>query len=118
MALALRSYAAAARKARLRSGDAGVGFVHVYQPSLLTRERPFAGEPDVDPPARRLVDGFRVALPDEVVDLGHALEAKHDAVYYDEVHTLERADPTIASALLDELRPALGEAMSGSEACR
>lgn len=118
VALAARSYAAADRTARLLSGDAGVPFVHLYQPSLLTRDRPIDGEPAVDPPARRLVDGFRTALPNQVIDLGDALEGSEAPVYYDEAHTLEWANPTIAAALLDELRPSLGAPTPGSEACR
>ncbi|HMS14966.1 MAG TPA: hypothetical protein PKD80_17850 [Microthrixaceae bacterium] len=105
--LAARSYRAADGTARLLTDDAGVDFLHLYQPSLLTRATIRAGEPAVDPPARALVSAFRERLPRSIIDLGSALDRSGGLAFYDETHTLESANLAIAAAILDELEPRL-----------
>lgn len=109
--LVSNSLAAADHLARLITQDAGIEFLHIYQPSLDTRSPTITGEPMPDPDFAAMTTEIRSRLPEEIDDMGSILNDIDRPFFYDDVHTLEAANPLIADEIVDSLEPTL-EALS------
>lgn len=107
---ALFQYGTADRWSRNLLKPLGIPMVRFYQPS-----RPTAGRRPGDTDGVwnvALVDAIAVLrsqLPTRVVDIADSLDHLQGSFWLDTVHTTEAANPTIAAAILDELRPKLAD---------
>lgn len=93
----------------------GVRVIHFWQPDLFTRDRLDPGEQALIEPltldqgrlesGRALSQRLREALPDDVIDLGDALDAVDGPVYSDQSHINEVGASAVAAAMWPHLRP-------------
>ena len=113
--LATTQYATSHETAKAMARHHGFAFLHLHQPNLYTRSPRHPEEPDGDPAFGSLVRRFRAALPDEVVDLGGALDGFDEAAFYDEVHVTEPANRVIARSVVDEIAARLD--LAGGPRC-
>lgn len=105
-ALAAKQYAVADRTARLLTEDRDIEFLHLFQPGPATRDRPVKGELEsLDPRTVEATESLRSRLPAEVVDITDALDEYREPLYFDEIHTIAKANQYLAPRVLEEMQP-------------
>lgn len=117
---AVRQYSVGFETSRRIVADHGLHAAWFLQPNLYTRSDPVDGEPIAgDEQFGSMVETFRDAVPDEIVDLSSTMDSASEPVYYDDVHTNEAGADLVARSMLDELSPQLAALCEtrGTDAC-
>lgn len=113
---AIAQYAAAHDVTGRLLASHGIPFLHVLQPMLDVREPKLRGDPATNAADVARTRRFVRSRPPAVVDLSGAFDGWDRPVFVDGVHTVEAANPVVARALFERLRPLLADARAAKEA--
>lgn len=97
-----------------RAGVASIAFI---QPIGASRNPLVAGDFPTTRLATEQYRTFRDGLPEGVVDIADALDDHPGAVYVDDVHTTEEANPVIATRMWNEMRELVASLAAPDPSC-